>query len=119
MVVCFLLTPLVKSRKPAFHSPQEGLLLRRRQKLWPVVPIKCWVGLYVQALSLDPSSLFPYFWIHSSFEGQNCGLFPTSTFLGGGWACGCLGGGFWRPGLCLNRTSLITSIHPLQNPGRQ
>lgn len=34
-------------------------------------------GVFVQALSLGPSAPFPCFWIHSSFEGQNCGLFPT------------------------------------------
>lgn len=28
-----------------------------------------------------------------------------------------LGGVVWRPGLCLNRRSLITGIHPLQKPG--
>lgn len=90
-----------------------------------VVPVRRWLGGWWwlwSGTASGPSSLSIYFWIHSSFKGQNLFwnhfLHPAPL-----WEVGVcrwmprLGGAVWGPSLCLNGRSLITSIHLLQKPG--
>lgn len=87
-----------------------------------LVPIRRWLGGSRSGTASGPSSLSTYFWIYSSFNGQNLfwNHFPRLAPLGEVGVCPWTprpGGLVWRPGLCLDGRSLITGTPPPQTLG--